>query len=48
MEEARSEAEEVLRIQPDFSVERWAKTRPIKIQADQKRELDGMRKAGLK
>jgi tetratricopeptide (TPR) repeat protein len=48
MEEARSEAAEVIRIQPDFSVERWAKTRPIKIQADQKREIDGMRKAGLK
>jgi len=46
--EARAEALEVLRIDPNFSLERWAKFLPLKNQADIDREVDALRKAGLK
>jgi pentatricopeptide repeat protein len=47
-DKARSEAAEVMRLDPKFSVERYAKSRPLKYQADIDREVDAMRKAGLK
>jgi len=47
-EEARSEAAELLRINPDFSLKRFAKVRPHKSQANTARFVDALRKAGLK
>ncbi len=47
-ENARAAAKEVLRIDPDFSVERFAKRRPFKNQPDRERLIDALRKAGLK
>ncbi len=47
-EEARAEAAEVLRIDPKYSLERLAKTRPHKNQANTERFIDSLRKAGLK
>jgi tetratricopeptide (TPR) repeat protein len=47
-QEARAEAAEVLRIDPKFSVEHFAKTSPSKNQARLERRVDTMRKAGLK
>jgi TolB-like protein/cytochrome c-type biogenesis protein CcmH/NrfG len=47
-EEARAEAAEILRIDPKFSLERLAKTRPHKNQANTKSYIDALRKAGLK
>ena len=46
-EDAHDEAAEVLRINPKFSVERFAKNLRIKDQAAKQRHIDGMRKAGL-
>lgn len=46
--EARAEALEVLRINPNFSLERYAKVLPAKNQADIDRDVDALRKAGLK
>jgi adenylate cyclase len=47
-DEARAQAAEVLRINPNFSVEQRAKFSPYKNQADLDRYLGGLRKAGLK
>jgi TolB-like protein/Tfp pilus assembly protein PilF len=47
-EEALAEAKEVLRINPRFSVEQWAKTMPYKNQADRDLVINALRKAGLK
>jgi adenylate cyclase len=47
-EEARTEAAEVLRINPKFSVEKWAKRLTYKNQADNDRFISALRKAGLK
>jgi len=47
-EEARAEAAKVLRIDPNYSLERLAKTRPHKNQANTKSFIDSLRKAGLK
>ena len=47
-EEARAEAAEVLRIDPKFSLDYWAKTIPYKNQADKDRLIGALRKAGLK
>ena len=47
-EEARMEAAEVLRINPKFLVERWAKTMPYKNEADKELTIGALRKAGLK
>jgi adenylate cyclase len=47
-EEARAEAAEVLRIDPKYSLERLAKTRPHKNQANTESFIDSLRKAGLK
>jgi len=46
-EEARSEAAEVMRIDPQFSLERWAKTFPFR-QALVDQLVEAWRKAGLK
>jgi len=47
LEEARAQATEVLKINPEFSVKQREKTLPYKNQADLQRWLDGLRKAGL-
>jgi adenylate cyclase len=47
-EEARIEAAEVLRINPKFSVDYWAKTMPFKNEADRELTIGALRKAGLK
>ena len=47
-EEARDEAAEVLRINPNFSLEVWRQWRPYKDQAELERILNGLRRAGLK
>jgi len=46
-EEARAEAAEVMRIDPQFSLERWAKTYPFR-QALVDQLVEAWRKAGLK
>ena len=47
-EEARAEAAEVLRISPAFSLEGWRQFSPLKDQAILERQIDALRKAGLK
>jgi adenylate cyclase len=47
-EEARTEASEVVRIDPKFSIEPFAKTVPYKKQADLELLVSSLRKAGLK
>jgi adenylate cyclase len=46
-EEAHAEAAEVLRINPKFSLQRFAKTVPFKNQADTDHLINALRKAGL-
>jgi adenylate cyclase len=46
-DEARTEASEVLRMNPNFLVESWAKTLPYKNQKDAKLIIDALQKAGL-
>jgi tetratricopeptide (TPR) repeat protein len=46
-EEARSEAAEVLRLNPKFSVEKWARRQPHKDRVRLKKRIDAMREAGL-
>ena len=48
LEEARAQAEEVMRLNPRFSLERWARTQRLKDPAESERFLEGLRKAGLK
>jgi len=47
-EEARATAAEILKIDPNFSAERWAATAPWKDPAKTERNLALLRKAGLK
>jgi adenylate cyclase len=47
-EEARAEAAEVLKISPNFSLERWRQMSPYKDPAVLERGLAALRKAGLK
>jgi adenylate cyclase len=47
-EEARAASAEVLRIDPNFSVDHFAKRLPYKRQPDKDRFIGGLRKAGLK
>jgi len=47
-EEARAEAAEVLRIDPKFSLEYFAKTLPYKNKAHIEQYIEALRKAGLK
>ena len=46
--EARAEAEEVLRINPKFSLDYFAKTVPLKDQSQIDKGINALRKAGLK
>jgi len=46
-DEARAQAKEVLRIQPKFSVNRYAKKLPFKDQAETRRLIEALNKAGL-
>jgi len=46
--EARAEAEEILRIDSEFTVERFAKVQPFKNQKDTKLFVNALLKAGLK
>jgi tetratricopeptide (TPR) repeat protein len=48
LEEARAEAAEVMRIQPTFSIENYAKGFSYKNQAHSDRTTEALRKAGLK
>ncbi len=48
LEEAQAQAAQVLRLNPKFSLERYAKTIRYKNPADVDRSLDALRKAGLK
>ena len=47
-EEARAAAADVLRINPNFSVEQYAKASPFKDQSQIDITVDALRKAGLK
>jgi adenylate cyclase len=47
IEEARKQAEEMLKISPGFSLNSWAEMHPYKNSADRKCYLDGLRRAGL-
>jgi TolB-like protein/Tfp pilus assembly protein PilF len=47
MEEARAGAAEILKINPKFSLESYAKTLNFKNQADKDRAIEALRKAGL-
>ena len=47
-EEARIEAAEVLRIHPNFSLEKFAKTLSLKDKKNYERTLNALRRAGLK
>jgi Tfp pilus assembly protein PilF len=46
--EARAEAEEVLRIDPKFSLDYFAKAHPYKDQSQTDKVVNALRKAGLK
>jgi adenylate cyclase len=46
--EARAEAAEVLRMNPKFSVDSWAKNLPYKDQSQGDKVVNALRKAGLK
>ena len=48
MEEASAAASEVLKMNPNFSVEHFAKAMPYKNQADRELMADALRKAGMK
>ena len=47
-EEARAEAAEVLRINPKFSLDNYAKIVPYKDQSETDKVINALRKAGLK
>jgi adenylate cyclase len=46
-EEARAAAAELLKINPKFSLEQWAKALPYKDQSQVERTIESLRKAGL-
>jgi TolB-like protein/Flp pilus assembly protein TadD len=48
MDEARAQANEIMRLNPNFSLERLARTNPQKNQVLKQRYTDALRKAGLK
>jgi adenylate cyclase len=47
LDEARAAADEVRRIEPDFTIDRWKLTAVYKRPKDSERLFDGIRKAGL-
>jgi TolB-like protein/Tfp pilus assembly protein PilF len=48
LDDARAQAAEVLRVQPNFSAERYARRWPYKDKAETERLIDALLKAGLK
>jgi protein involved in temperature-dependent protein secretion len=48
MEKARVQAKEIMKLNPHISLDGIARTDPQKNQAIKKRNLDALRKAGLK
>jgi len=48
LEEARAEAAEIMRIYPKFSLEYYARTNPLKDEAELERQIGDLREAGLK
>jgi tetratricopeptide (TPR) repeat protein len=48
LDEARAQAAEVLKLNPDFSIATFSKTAAYKNPSDLEHFLDGLRKAGLK
>jgi adenylate cyclase len=48
MDEARAQANEIMRLNPKFSVDRFARTDPQKNEAVKKRYIDALREAGLR
>ena len=46
-EDARAEAEEILKLAPNFSVEVWGQRSLTKDQAQIERDMAALRKAGL-
>ena len=48
MEEARAAANEVLRIKPTFSADHWGKVMPNKDPAVTRKNVEALKKAGLK
>lgn len=47
LDEARAEAQEVLRLHPDFTVASWSQRPPYKYREKLERFIDGLRRAGL-
>jgi adenylate cyclase len=47
MDEARAEAQEVMRLHPEFTLSRWRHRPPYRDTAILERYIDGLRKAGL-
>ena len=47
LDEARHEAEEFMKVVPNFSIKEWARTEPYTDPNELQRYVDGMRKAGL-
>ena len=47
MDEARAQAKEIMKINPKFSVDRFARTDPQKNQVVKKRYIDALRNAGF-
>jgi len=47
-EDARRHAEEVLKLDPTFSLEQYAEINPVKDKAEAERFIADLRKAGLK
>ncbi len=47
-DKAHAEAAEVLRLDPKFSLEHWARIMTLKSQDDRDRTVEGLRRAGLK
>jgi adenylate cyclase len=48
MDEAHTQAKEIMRLDPNMSVERFARTDPQKNEVVKKRYIDALRKAGLR
>jgi len=48
VEEAHTQASEILRINPNFSLEKWSKTEPFRDPKHLEKRLTALRKAGLK
>ena len=47
LDEARAQAQEVLKLHPNFSVARWAAVQPDRVPAQLEHFVEGLRKAGL-